>query len=192
MLKLQTLPARAHAVSRENIVARWLAHPVAVLVPLIAVSSLVRSAIAWKHQTPRYFPDEYIYAALGRSLAHGHYEIRGHLAHFPAILAPLLAAPLWRFFSTETAYHLVQAENAVAASLVAVPVYLLARWLGLGRGYSYFCAAYGLLIPVVSLSSENISDLIAYPLVVAAVAVGVRALDTPSSKRQVAFLVFAK
>ncbi len=191
MLKLQTLPARAHAVSRENIVARWLAHPVAVLVPLIAVSSLVRSAIAWQHQTPRYFPDEYIYAALGRSLAHGHYEIRGHLAHFPAILAPLLAAPLWRFFSTETAYHLVQAENAVAASLVAVPIYLLARWLGLGRGYSYFCAAYGLLIPVVSLSSENISDLVAYPLVLTAVAVGVRALETPSAKRQVAFLAFA-
>ncbi len=78
-----------------------------------------------------------------------------------------------------------------AASLVAVPIYLLARWLGLGRGYSYLCAAYGLLIPAVSLASENISDLVAYPLVLAAVAVGVRALDTPSPKRQVAFLAFA-
>ena len=162
-----------------------------MLLPLIALSSLVRSAVAWKHETPRYFPDEYIYAALGRSLAHGHYEIRGHLAHFPAILEPLLAAPLWRFFSTETAYHLVQAENAFAASLVAVPVYLLARWLGLGRGYGYLCAAYGLLIPAVSLAAENLSDLVAYPLVLAAVAVGVRALDTPSPKRQVAFLAFA-
>ena len=162
-----------------------------MLLPLIAVSSLVRSAVAWKHQTPRYFPDEYIYAALGRSLAHGHYEIRGQLAHFPAILEPLLAAPLWRFFSTETAYHLVQAENAVAASLVAVPIYLLARWLGLGRGYSYLCAAYGLLIPAVSLASGNLADLVAYPLVIAAIAVGVRALDTPSPKRQVAFLAFA-
>jgi hypothetical protein len=191
MLKLHTLPTQALAVSRENIVARWLARPVAVLVPLIALSSLVRSAVAWKHQTPRYFPDEYIYAALGRSLAHGHYEIRGHLAHFPAILEPLLAAPLWRFFSTETAYHLVQAENAVAASLVAVPIYLLARWLGLGRGYGYLCAAYGLLIPAVSLAAENLTDLVAYPLVLAAVAVGVRALDKPSPKRQVSFLAFA-
>ena len=191
MLKLQTLPTQALAVSRENIVARWLARPVAVLLPLIVLSSLVRSAVAWKHETPRYFPDEYIYAALGRSLAHGHYEIRGHLAHFPAFLEPLLAAPLWRFFSTETAYHLVQAENAVAASLVAVPIYLLARWLGLGRGYGYLCAAYGLLIPAVSLAAENITDLVAYPLVLTAVAVGVRALDTPSPKRQVAFLAFA-
>jgi hypothetical protein len=86
MLKLQTLPSQALALPRENIVARWLARPVAVLLPLIVLSSLVRSAVAWKHETPRYFPDEYIYAALGRSLAHGHYEIRGHLAHFPAIL----------------------------------------------------------------------------------------------------------
>ncbi len=191
MLKAQTLPTQAIAVPRANPLARWLARPVAVLVPLIALSSLVRSVVAWKHETPRYFPDEYIYAALGRSLAHGHYEIRGHLAHFPAILEPLLAAPLWRFFSTETAYHLVQAENAVAASLVAVPVYLLGRWLGLGRNYSYVCAGYALLIPAVSLASGNLADLVAYPLVIAAVAVGVRALDTPSPKRQVAFLAFA-
>ncbi len=85
----------------------------------------------------------------------------------------------------------MQAENAVAASLVAVPVYLLARWLGLGRGYGYLCAAYGLLIPAVSLAAENLTDLVAYPLVLAAVAVGVRALDKPSPKRQVAFLAFA-
>jgi Dolichyl-phosphate-mannose-protein mannosyltransferase len=191
MLKLQTLPTRALAIPRANLVARWLARPVAVLLPLIVLSSFVRSAIAWKHETPRYFPDEYIYAALGRSLAHGHYEIRGHLAHFPALLEPLLAAPLWRFFSTETAYHLVQAENAVAASLVAVPIYLLARWLGLGRGYSYLCAIYGLLIPAVSLAAENLADLVAYPLVLTAIAVGVRALDKPSPKRQLAFLAFA-
>jgi hypothetical protein len=191
MLKLHPAPSDALAVSRANVISRWLARPVAVLVPMIALSSVVRAAVAWKHQTPRYFPDEYIYASLGRSLAHGHYAVRGQLAHFPAILEPLLTAPLWRFFSTQTAYQLVQAENAVAASLVAVPIYLLARWLGLPRGYSYLCAAYGLLIPTVALVSDNISDLIAYPLVLTAIAAGVRALDTPSPRRQVVFLMFA-
>jgi hypothetical protein len=191
MLKLQTLPSQVLAVSRESVVARWLASPVAVLLPMITGSFLIRTAVAWRHQTPRYFPDEYIYATLGRSLAHGHYEIRGQLAHFPAILEPLLAAPLWRFFPTETAYQLVQAQNALAASLVAIPIYLLARWLELPRGYSYLCAAYGLLIPAISLASENIADLVAYPLVLAAAVAGVRALDKPSPKRQVAFLAFA-
>ena len=127
----------------------------------------------------------------GAHSATGTTRFAATLAHFPAILEPLLAAPIWRFFSTETAYHLVQAENAVAASLVAIPVYLLARWLGLGRGYSYLCAAYALLIPAVSLAAENLTDLVAYPLVLTAIVVGVRALDTPSPKRQVAFLAFA-
>ena len=191
MLKLQTLPTQALAGSRENIVARWLARPVAVLLPLIALSSLVRSAVAWKHRRRGTSPTS---TSMRRSAARSRTATTRSAATsrtFPAILEPLLAAPLWRFFSTETAYHLVQAENAVAASLVAVPVYLLARWLGLGRGYSYLCAAYGLLIPAVSLAAENLTDLVAYPLVLAAIAVGVRALDTPSPKRQVAFLAFA-
>ena len=172
--------------------SRWRrTHPAAVLGAMVASSAIVRTLVAWQHKTPRYFPDEYIYAALGRSLAHGHYEIRGQLAHFPAILEPLLAAPLWRFFSTETAYQLVQAQNAIALSLTAIPIYALARWLGLGRGYSYLCAAYGLVIPALALAPVNIADLIAYPLVLAALAAGVRALDTPSPRRQIAFLAFA-
>lgn len=158
---------------------------------MIAVSSLVRTLVAWQHQTPRYFPDEYIYAALGRSLAHGHYEIRGKVAHFPAILEPLLAAPLWRLFSTQTAYELIQAQNVIAASLVAIPLYALARWLGLARPYSYLCALYGLVIPAFALVSLNTADLVAYPLVIAAIAMAVRALDAPTGKRQVAFLILA-
>ncbi len=191
MLKLETLPAPTLLAAREAVAARLLARPTVVLASLIALSTVTRTVVAWLHQTPRYFPDEYIYAALGRSLAHGHYEIRGHLAHFPAILEPLVAAPIWRFFSTGTAYQLVQAQNALAASLVAIPIFGLGRWLGLSRGYSYLCAAYGLVIPELALASNNIADLVAYPLVLAALAMGVRALDAPSPKRQLGFLAFA-
>jgi hypothetical protein len=191
MLTLEPRPAPNLEVPRANVGARLVAWPAAVLGPMIALSTVIRTVVAWQHQTPRYFPDEYIYAALGRSLAHGHYEIRGQLAHFPAILEPLLAAPLWRFFSTGTAYQLVQAENALAASLAAIPIYALARWLGLARGYSYLCAVFGLLLPTLALTSDNIADLVAYPLVLAAIATGVRALDAPSHKRQIAFLAFA-
>ena len=95
----------------------------------------------------RYFPDEYIYTALSRSIAHGSLTIRGQTAHFPGLLEPLVAAPLWGFFSTETAYRLVQAENAVAASLAAIPIYIIARDLKLSRGYAYLCCVYALVIP---------------------------------------------
>ena len=71
-------------------------------------SALVRSLLALRHHVTSYWPDEWIYAGLSRSIAHGHLTIHGDPAHFPAILQPLLAAPLWRFFSTETAYQLIQ------------------------------------------------------------------------------------
>ncbi len=68
---------------------------------------------------------------------------------------------------------------------------MLARWLGLSRGFGYLCAAYGLVIPALALVPLNIADLVAYPLVLAAIAVGLRTLDEPSPRRQIAFLVFA-
>src|SRR5437763_15991129 len=85
--------------------------PVAPLIgSVIALSTVVRSVVAWKHHVPRLFPDEYIYTALGRSLAHGHLSIRGGTVWFPGVLEPILAAPIWRLASPSLAYHLVQAE----------------------------------------------------------------------------------
>ena len=137
------------------------------------------------------FPDEYIYTALGRSIAHGHLQIRGAPAHFPEILQPLLAAPLWSLLSTTAAYHGIQVENAVIGSLVALPVYGLARWLALGRGYALFCAAYALVLPSFTLSAFTVADLFAYTFALTAVAAGVRAVDQPTAKRQLLFLVAA-
>jgi hypothetical protein len=158
---------------------------------LIVLSAVARSVIAWRHSVPRLFPDEYIYAALGRSLAHGHLEIRGAAVHFPGILEPLIAAPLWRFFGLTTAYHLVQVENAVAASLAAIPLYLLARSLRLSSSYSLAVAAYGLLIPELLIVAYTTSDAVAYPLALGAVAAAVAAIDRPSSANQVLFLCLA-
>ena len=144
-----------------------------------------------RHSTSRYFPDEYIYTALSRSIAHGSLTIRGQSAHFPALLEPLLAAPLWGLFSTETAYRLVQTENALAASLAAIPIYMIARDLKLSRGYAYLCCLYALVIPMLVMIPFTISDFVAYPLALAAIAASVKAIDRPSPKRQLVFLAFA-
>jgi len=164
---------------------------VTALAALVAVSAAVRGVLAAANPAPRYFPDEYIYAALGRSIAHGHLEIRGATTHFPEILQPILAAPLWGLLSTTAAYHAVQVENAVLGSLVAIPVYALARWLDLGRGYALFCAVYALLVPSFTLATFTVADLVAYPLVLTAVVAGVRAVDEPTAARQLVFLVVA-
>jgi hypothetical protein len=158
-----------------------------VLPAMIVVATVTRSLVAVRHSVPQLFPDEYIYAALGRSIAHGHLEIRGATVHFPGIFEPLVAAPIWRLFPTVTAYHGVQVENAFAASLAAIPVFLLARWLGLRLSYAYSCALYALVIPELVLAAFTVSDLVAYPLFLAAVVAGVRAIDAPSWRRELAF-----
>jgi hypothetical protein len=97
----------------------------------VLISAVVRVVVAQLHTAPRYWPDEYVYATLSRSLAHGHLEVRGQPANFYAILQPILAAPLWRFFPIHEAYRLIQVENAIAASLVVIPLWFLGRELGL-------------------------------------------------------------
>src|SRR5205807_4482581 len=100
----------------------------------IAVTVGARFAAVLAHATPLYFPDEYIYGAIARSVGqHGRLAVRGAPAHFPALLEPLLTAPFWAFGNAEVAYRLTQGLNVVAMSLAAVPLYLLCRRLGLGE-----------------------------------------------------------
>jgi hypothetical protein len=164
---------------------------VAALATMVVVSIVLRSFFALKHGTARFFPDEYTYASLGRSIGHGHYAIRGVTAHFPAFLEPLLTAPIWATFSTLTAYHLIQVENAILMSLGCIPVYLLARYLGLSKAYSLACGAYAIAIPALMFIAFNLSDPVAYPFALATVTAGVRALDRPTTKRQTIFLILA-
>lgn len=162
------------------------------LVSLVGASFLARAVAAIATPTPSFFPDEYIYSALGRSIGEtGRPLIRGEAAHFPALLEPILAAPLWRLASIETAYHLVQVENALFMSLAAIPAYLLARRLELSSTYSLACAAFAVAVPDLVFASYTLADPVAYPLVVAALYAGVVALQAPSPRADALFLALA-
>ena len=159
-----------------------------LLAGIVAVSFAVRFVAALGHTTPLYFPDEYIYSAIARSLAeHGHPMIRGNAAHFPAMIEPLLAAPFWLTHDPELAYRLTQAENALAMSLAAIPVYLLMRRLGGGAWPALAAAALTVASPDLFFSSFVLADAIAYPLVLGAVYLGVCALSNPTRGAQLGF-----
>ena len=161
-----------------------------VLAGIVSASFLVRLTVALAHATPLYFPDEYIYASIARSLAeHGRPLIRHSPAHFPALLEPLLAAPFWLFHDPALAYRLTQAENALAMSLAAIPVYLLSKKLGLGIGLSLVAAALAVASPNLFFVSFVLADPLAYPLVLGALYAAVCALSQPSRPWQVAFVV---
>jgi hypothetical protein len=161
-----------------------------VLAGLVGVSFVVRFVVALAHATPLYFPDEYIYGGIARSLAeHGKPLIRGGPAHFPAMLEPLAAAPFWLFHDPLLAYRLTQAENALAMSLAAIPVYLLTRRLGLGTGLALVSAALAIASPDLFFVSFVLADPLAYPLALTALYAAVCALSRPTRLNQLAFIV---
>ncbi len=177
--EVSTIPAprlAVRAISASRLAA-------ATLTGLVVVSIIVRTWAASKHAGPAYFPDEYLYPELSRSIAaSGHAYVRGVPSHFAPLLAPLVTAPGWLLGSVTTGYHAVQAINATFVSLAAVPVFALARTLRLGRPQALAAAALTVLLPGLLYTSFMLSEPIAYPLVLAAVATGVRALDRPGAK----------
>jgi hypothetical protein len=176
--------------SRARALARVAAFPAgAIIAGLVAVSTLARTLVAWAQATPIYFPDEYLYSTLARSIAEsGRPLVRDAPAQFPALLEPLLAAPFWLAGDVDFAYRLTQAQNALAMSLAAVPAFLLARRLGLGRGFSLGCAAITVAAPSLFYASFVLADPVGYPLALAAVYAGVCVLDRATARSQVAFV----
>src|SRR6266566_2050560 len=158
----------------------------------LVMAFAVRVALAWLHLTPLYFPDEYLYTALGRSFGalHGP-SVRGASAHFPALLQPLLTALAWRIGSVESAFRAVQVLESAAFTLAALPAYLLARRIGAGRKLTVAVAAGALLVPDALYAGFVLAEAIAYPLALAAIAAGVSSLAEPRRQSQVLFLVFA-
>jgi hypothetical protein len=178
---------------RTTTLARVAAIPARLLLAgIVAASFVLRFVASLWHTTPLYFPDEYIYSQIARSLAEsGRPLIRGDSAHFPAMLEPLLAAPFWLTHDPAVAYRLTQAENALAMSLAAIPVYLLMRRLGGSAGAALAAAALTVASPDLFFSAFVLADAIAYPLVLGAVYLGVCTLSKPTRANQLAFAALA-
>jgi hypothetical protein len=184
--------ARSDRLARTRVFALARVGPLHFLGAIVAASVVVRTLTGWLRASPVYFPDEYIYSELGRSIAtHGRPLVRGAAAHFPAVLQPLLTAPAWLADDVETSFRLVQLEGAIAMSLVAVPVYLLARRLELSPWLALAVAALSLAVPDMMYAGWVLADPFSYPLVLGALAAGVSALARPSRRSQVAFVALS-
>lgn len=156
---------------------------------VVAVSALLHTALAWRRATPGYFPDEYMYAELGRSLLEsGSPLVRGEGSGFVSLLYPVLTAPAWLWDDVGHAYRTIQAFNAVAMSLAAVPAFLLARRLGVAPGLAVGVAALTVAVPELVYSGAVMAEAVAYPLAVAVAWAAVRAVERPSVGAQVLVL----
>ncbi|HEU6444897.1 MAG TPA: hypothetical protein VFL61_07570 [Gaiellaceae bacterium] len=185
-----SLPARA--LWSVRLAARVDAAAIPLLAGLIGLSVAVRLVAGWLRATPNYFADEYLYAELARSLVEtGRPAIRGVDVAFPSLLQPILTAPAWLVDDVWVSYRLTQALGAVAMSLVAVPVFLLARRLDLGRLAALAAAALSLAVPDLLFASWVMAEPLAYPLFVASVLAGVLAIAEPGRRNGVLFVVLA-
>jgi hypothetical protein len=184
--RTELAPPRAHVFAALRVT------PVQALTFVVAASAIGRTLAGWLRATPIYFPDEYIYSEVSRSIAdHGRPLVRGAPAHFPALLQPLLTAPAWLTNDVMTSFRTIQAVNAIVMSLGAVAVYWLARRLGIAPWLAVAMAATAVAIPDMFYSAWILADPFAYPLVLAAVAAATTALDNPTRRAQFAFVAFA-
>lgn len=185
-MSVSATSTRAHARARVTL---HLGTP-ALVGLLVVASAIVRTLAGWLRVTPTYFPDEYVYAEIGRSLAEtGRPLVEGAAASFPALLQPLLTAPAWLVDDVELAYRLVQLIGAVSMSLAAIPAFLLAREARLERWPALAVAALAVAVPDLVYASSVLSEPFAYPLALGAVWAGVATLARPSRRMQIVFLV---
>ncbi|MEZ5102142.1 MAG: hypothetical protein R3C15_20525 [Thermoleophilia bacterium] len=166
--------------------------PPRALALVVALTAFVRVVASWARTTPVYFPDEYLYSELGRSLVEsGEPLVRGTRTSFPSLLHPILTAPAWLLDDVEAAFRLIQSLGAVAMALAAVPAFLLARRAGVGAWPSVAVAALAVAVPDLLLSSWIVAEPFAYPLLLGALWAGVASIVDPRRRYQLAFVALA-
>lgn len=150
---------------------------------------MVRTALAFGRPTPLYYPDEYLYSSLARSIASsGLPAVRGGSAHFPALLGPYLMAPAWLVHNVDVAYRLALGWASLWFCLAALPAYALARRIGVEPRKALFVAAVALLVPDAAFTTTLLSEPFAYPVFLTTVLLAVETAAFPTRRRQLLLL----
>ena len=122
---------------------------------IVAISFAARSVAALRSTRPAATsPTSTSTASLARGLAEtGRLEIRGHAAHFPALLEPILAAPFWLGGDPAFAYRatlLLHAARDVARRRAGLPA---RRGRRARRPHSALCALLAVAAPALVYTS---------------------------------------
>jgi hypothetical protein len=160
--------------------ARRLPSPRILLGSIFAAAFVYHWFQSRAHVTPAVFGDELLYSKLAASLAAGHgFTVRGETVFFPAPLAVLVQAPVWLVHSVPLAYELAKALNTALMTAAVFPAYCLARRL-VRPSYALLAAAMAVAGPQMVYGPYLMSEALAYPVFLLALATMVRAIDRPS------------
>ena len=169
------MTAAAEAVALPRVVTRTLALPF-----LFVAATAYHFLQSRGHATLTVFNDELLYTKLSQSLAAGHgLSIRGQHFFFPSPLAPLVQAPVWLLHSMPQAYAAAKLLNAALMSAAVFPSYWLARRV-VRPSYALVTAAASVATPAMLYHGYLMSEALAYPMFLCAVAVIVRGVERPT------------
>jgi hypothetical protein len=136
-------------------------------------------------RAPRIFGDELIYWELSRGFAWtGAFAVRGGDAPGYGVAYPALVGAAQRIGGDQVAaFAIAQAFNAVMFSLAAVPTYAIASRVLDGRK-ALFAALLAVVLPSCVYTSAIMTENAFYPLFITSVWLMLRALERPSTSRQ--------
>jgi hypothetical protein len=158
--------------------------------PLVVGAIMLLAAVlagVFSLQIVGYQPDEVGYTHLAVDIARSFAPIT--LSHGgsqrPNQLYPLLISPIWGLFGNVTAFRITHVWNVVLMSSAAIPGYLLAREVVGRRWAAYVAAALIVLMPWLTISLAELTEVAAYPACVWALLAMQRSLAEPSPGRDV-------
>jgi hypothetical protein len=170
---------------------RGLPWAAVVLVGLVVASTGIRFAAAQAFTTPWIAPDEMVYGLIGESLwSDGTLTLRGLPSPYYSLLTPALVGAPLAALDLADGIQWARLLQALAMSLVAVPVFLWTRRLA-STGWALAAAAIVLAAPALNYSGFLMTEPLTLTMVTAALLALARALEEPTNWRHGVFVAWA-
>jgi hypothetical protein len=156
---------------------------------VVLLSTAFRFGVALTLDVPWIAPDEILYGLVGESLWQtGELSIRGIATPYYSLLTPALVGLPLTVDDRETGVAIAQLLQALAMSLVAVPVYVWGKRL-VGPRWALVAALLAVLPPALWYGGLLMTEALFYPAIAFALFALARMLETPSLERQGMFLL---
>jgi hypothetical protein len=156
---------------------------------VVLLSTAFRVGVALIFDVPWIAPDEMIYGLVGESLWEtGQLSVRDLSTPYYSLLTPALVGLPLTLDDRETGLAVAQTLQALAMSLVAVPVYVWGKRL-VGPGWALAAAALAVLPPALWYGGFLMTEALFYPAVTFALLALARMLESPTLERQGLFLL---
>lgn len=136
-------------------------------------------------------PDELEYVRQAVAIGHDLHPIFPSNREFTSWsqLQPLLMAPAWTVFGTNTAFTVQHIINALVMVSAGIPAYLLAQRVTGARWAAYVAAAATVTVPWMAMSATMMTEVVAYPAFLWGVLAVQNGVARPSARNDVLALL---